>query len=229
MYKYAVAGKCGKYDLVAVNSSALLIYVVVTRLLDPEYFQSYRKNPMDNMRKLFVSGVVLRVSAPVLQTLTSSFSENTVHSLILITSTFHLITFDYNFRGEDEYAGNLWATISLNAAVFIAVLLASRLTDIDMVVSFVIFAAITFAVLPGLGRLIRQRSTHYHMFSTILLWVAATLLLIRLNLTLLVAYEVMIVFLWLLCPWWYLLLTSYKKALRGPWEEAIVTVPHSGS
>jgi hypothetical protein len=97
MYKYAVAGKCGKYDLVAVNSSALLIYVVVTRLLDPEYFQSYRKNPMDNMRKLFVSGVVLRVSAPVLQTLTSSFSENTVHSLILITSTFHLITFDYNF------------------------------------------------------------------------------------------------------------------------------------
>jgi phosphatidylinositol glycan class C protein len=228
VYKYIVAGKITKYQLFMVDLSSLLILLITTRLMDHVYFQVPR-SPVDSARRIFIAGVVLRVSAPILQTLTSSFSSNTVHALALILSTFHLITFDYNLSGNDEYVGNLATTMSLNAAVFTAVLLASRLKDIDLVVAFILLASIIFAILPGFGRFIKMKSAQYHLSLTILLYVLASGMLFHLNSTLFVTYELLIVFLWFLCPWWFQLLTAkYKKSLRGPWEEAIVPVPHNG-
>jgi len=54
----------------------------------------------------------LRAASPVLQTLTSSFSSDTIHALSLSLSTIHLIAFDYQLINEErerERKGNVMA------------------------------------------------------------------------------------------------------------------------
>ncbi len=105
--------------------------------------------------------------------------------------------------------------------MFTAVLLASRLHKIELVTAFVSLALISFSFLPRTLRLIKQISLRLHLVVTILMWFTAASLLYHLEKTLHIIYEILIAFVWIVCPLWLSLLSKQsKKKLRGPWDIA---------
>ena len=116
-------------------------------------------------------------------------------------------------------------TVSLNAAMFTAVLLASRLRQIEMVTAFIVLAVISFSLFPGTAKLIKRKSMTLHLVLTCSMWFIATVLLVHLHSILLVTYQFIIIFVWGVCPCWlYYLCVNYKKRMRGPWDIAELPV-----
>jgi phosphatidylinositol N-acetylglucosaminyltransferase subunit C len=171
----------------------------------------------ESLHSILLFGICLRIAAPVLATLTSSFSDDTIHALAIGFCGLHLIFHDYSLScHESDYF-----PISLNAAMFTAVLLASRLDEIQMVFGFVLFAVICFSLFPLTARKVRHQSAYLHVLVTLVEWCLATLTLWRLDITLFAIYEGFIVLLLLICPLWMAhMQTHYKRPLRGPWDIA---------
>lgn len=165
--------------------------------------------------------VCLRIAAPALQTLTAPYSDDTIYALVITCSTIHLVFHDYSYLTErhESFAD----IISLSAALLTSVLLASRLHRIETVTAFFLLAVISFSLFPGTTKLIRRESLRLHIGLTIMLYVAATLLLRYVDSTLLIAYQLLVVIISFVCPLWMTwMLRSHKKPLRGPWDIAEV-------
>jgi phosphatidylinositol N-acetylglucosaminyltransferase subunit C len=207
-----------------------------------------------SFKSLILFLICLRIIAPILQTLTSSYSDDTIHALVIIFSTLHLVSHDYAYvnNTKDIFAGRqqrewVWegqkivdsfqcfvsdlsvclslslssGNLSLNAAMFTAVLLASRLQKIELVTAFISLAIISFSFLPRTLKLIKRQSLRLHLLVTVLMWGTASILLSHLDRTLHVIYQISIGFVWIVCPLWLSLLSqTNKKRLRGPWDIA---------
>jgi phosphatidylinositol glycan class C protein len=158
------------------------------------------------------------VAAPALQTLTSSFSEDTVHALTIAFSVLHLVSYDYKTLEDSSDAST--GTLSLNASMFTAVLLASRLNNIEMVFAFMLLAVILFSFLPSISRAILQRSVGLHLVFTLFVSLFACALLYYLDFTLFIIYELWVIFISTVCPLWLMKMQIFKKALKGPWDIA---------
>ena len=175
-----------------------------------------RESILQSLHYFFLFGAFLRISAPVLQTLTSSFSKDTIHALAITFSVLHLTFHDYAFINFESV--HKLGTLSLNAAMFTAVLLASQLDNIEMVVAFVLLAVICFSFFPEIARLIKSRSLTLHLVITGSQWALASSLLFFVDKTHFIVYEFIVLFVWLVCPMWLLKMQRYKKGLRGPWD-----------
>ena len=114
--------------------------------------------------------------------------------------------------------------LSLNAALFTALVLASRLQNVIIVALFCLLAVQMFFLLPDLTLMIQRISSAYYLVLTFLLWgIASTLLYQFHKITLFAVYQSIIVFLWFLCSLWLVYMQrNYRRHLRGPWEEAKV-------
>jgi phosphatidylinositol N-acetylglucosaminyltransferase subunit C len=188
-----------------------------------------------SLKSLVLFLICLRIIAPILQTLTSSYSDDTIDALVLIFSTIHLVFHDYAYvnNTKENFSGNsapspllltslsLSGNVSLNAAMFTAVLLASRLHKIELVTAFIALAIISFSFLPRIFKIMKRHSITLHLSITLLLWLAASLLLASFDNTLLVIYQLILGFVWIVCPAWLAFLSqTSKKRLRGPWDIA---------
>jgi phosphatidylinositol N-acetylglucosaminyltransferase subunit C len=60
-----------------------------------------------SFKSLILFLICLRIIAPILQTLTSSYSDDTIHALVIIFSTLHLVSHDYAYvnNTKDIFAG----------------------------------------------------------------------------------------------------------------------------
>ena len=165
-------------------------------------------------------GMLLRIAAPILRTLTLSISGDTVHALGITFATIHLVFHDYAYINghTDKFAG----TISVNAAMFTAIILASRLDNIELVVAFLLLAVMCFSWYPAIARFIKNKSLSLYILLTALQWCAASVLLYFLDSALFVAYEVGMLCLWLVGPYMYFHMQAYKKSMHGPWDIAEV-------
>lgn len=186
------------------------------------------------LRNLFIFCVCLRASAPVLQTLTSSISDDTIYALVLFLSTIHIVFYDYSLPSEnnsEEISISLFSSVnssvaskgilSLNAAMFNAIVLASRLKSIQTVVYFCYLAVIFFYVFPDINKMVRYKSVNIHLLMTIFTYVITSTLLCHFDtLTIFIVYQVSIVFLWFFATLWLYHSQSSKMSLRGPWDEA---------
>lgn len=201
----------------------LILFLINGLLLTGVYLVSIllHKNIIFSLKSLILFLICLRIIAPILQTLTSSYSDDTINALVLIFSTIHLVFHDYAYVNniKDIFSGN----VSLNAAMFTAVLLASRLHKIELVTAFISLAIISFSFLPTTLKLIKQYSLLFHIIITIIMWLIASILLYSLKRTplLLVIYQLIIGFVWIICPLWLSLLSrTHKRKLKGPWDIA---------
>jgi len=115
-------------------------------------------------------------------------------------------------------------TFSLNAALFAAVLLASRLESNEQVFGFVFLAIELFAFFPLARHLARRRSTTLHLLVALGLVVAATSALAAApeHRPLLVMYLMAVMFVSLVCPVWLQHIHKYKFTIQGPWDVASV-------
>lgn len=125
---------------------AVLVYVV-HRLADPSSSRNIISSSLKTIAILF--GILLGLS-PVLRTLTTSISNDTIWALSVFLLLFHLLFHDYS-GGSLRFS----APASLNAAIFTTVLLSSRL-ETDLHVFAITFLAIElFVFSPLIGHFIR--------------------------------------------------------------------------
>lgn len=158
--------------------------------------------------------ICLRLAAPILQTLTSSFSDDTIHALAIVFSTLHLVFYDYEFVDNLD-GGGVSGTLSLNAAMFTAVLLASRLNNLEVVLGFILLAVIVFTIFPIVIRSVKARDASLYFTATVFMSLLAFVMLWRLDVTLFAIYFIVLVFIWIVCPFWLMRMQIYKKTVNA--------------
>lgn len=185
------------------------------------YFDGGNLKIISTLQNTLLFGIYLRVAAPILHTLTHSFSGDTIHALAITFSTIHLVSYDYNLKGKNDQKENRSAGIlSLNAAMFTAIILASRLKNIETVASFLLLAILLFVLFPEVGRKIKSYSINLHLILTFSKWLIASVLLYFLDKTLFYVYQILMCILCFVGPLLFVNMLSYKKAFRGPWDIA---------
>ena len=218
IYKYILADNSIFYKIGWLDGALLIVGSALQLSLEPEKFKLF-----DALQTSLVFLVYLRIAAPILRTLTSAISEDTIHALAISLSTVHLVFHDYTYISSrtEVFSG----TLSLNAAMFTSIILASRLdSSMEVVVVFLLLAVIFFILFPNFARIVKKASISCHLLLTFSQWLLATYLLYNLhdNKTLLVVYEVLLLLLWLVGPYLYFRVQVYKKSMSGPWDIAVV-------
>lgn len=195
----------------------------------------------DLTRAFLVFGTVYIVS-PLLRTLTRAWSEDTIIAIAVTMLIIHLALHDYTFiykskssleqwhqlRGDLGRITRAWKkvdnSVALNAIIFSAIVLASRLSNSESVFGFIFFSVTAFAFLPFVLKCLNLMFPNVFLFvlcpfgvlwTTLMLqiYVGALPMAIFISIVLTVAF---------VCP--YLLIRSLplKKAIKGPWDIAHV-------
>jgi phosphatidylinositol N-acetylglucosaminyltransferase subunit C len=173
----------------------------------------------DVLRSCFIMGSLLRIFAPLLQSLTAPYSQDTIHALTIFFSALHLVFFDYSFiRGErDTYSG----VLSLNASMVTAIMLVSRFYDILTVCAFMLLAVLLFVFSPWTFRLVRGLSIFGDLIITCILCILGGIVLwFPEEQVLLIIYICILLFVWAICPLWLTSMHKYKKVkalYQGNW------------
>ncbi|CAB9527764.1 phosphatidylinositol glycan anchor biosynthesis, class C [Seminavis robusta] len=244
----------------------ILIAIFTNSRAAPPPPQTRKAKVLQRLVDAIFSALFLRIQASVLQTLTASFSTDTVERLTVAGMVIHLVTCDYayangivnpininttadattvsssvssNKNNDDKLATQnknkddntpsnnkrptfQGGTVSLNAAFFSTILLASRLSSNAQVYVFVSLAIILFAFFPAARHAISQHPHGgiIHSVTTLLL-ALSTACLLQDKWECLVFAMVLFIICGIapLCKLW---LQQYKQAIRGPWE--VVTV-----
>ena len=171
-------------------------------------------------RTVLLSGCLMGLS-PVLKTLTSTYSTDTVWALTISLCILHVVFHDYSYMirvrpaSPQRYQGHL----SLNAAIFASVVLASQFALTMQVFAFELFAFELFAGFPILARQLRRRSLQAYKWLTVCMVVAIAWFLAQLGTPIITyAYVVGIVFISFVGPFFLKLVQRYKNEIRGPWD-----------
>eukprot|EP01038_Epipyxis_sp_PR26KG_P005544 gene5544-7663_t len=194
----------------------LLVGYAIHRVLSVEN----KLTLVETLQSLTLFGICLRIAAPILRTLTSTYSSDTIHALAIFFTTLHLVFYDYAHIHSDE--SSYFGSTSLNAAMVVAIILASRLQNVEQVVALILFAVLSFSLFPSTSRLIKKRSINLHFYFALFQWIVASILLWFLDKTLFAVYEMFMLFLWLVAPYWFRAMLVNKKSYRGPWDVAEV-------
>ena len=195
----------------------------------------------DLNRAFLVFGTVYIVS-PLLRTLTRAWSEDTIIAIAVTMLIIHLALHDYTFiyrskssleqwhqlRGDLGRITRVWkrvdTSVALNAIIFSAIVLASRLNSSESVFGFIFFSVTAFAFLPFVFKCFNLMFPNLFLFFICPLGVLCTTLMLQiyvgaLPMAIFISIVLVVAF---VCP--YLLIRSLppKKAIKGPWDIAHV-------
>lgn len=151
--------------------------------------------------------------SPVLYQLTDTISTDTIHTMAVLGLLLHLLTHNYGLNSPV-----VSASISLNAAVFSAVCLASRFSSHYSAFSLLCLSTTCFLLLP-----LSRPSLPPSFSSSLLLGLSSLLLVSSLSTTAALLSACLLLSVQLACPLLFYRLQQYKSTIHGPWDEA---VPH---
>ncbi|KAG6623683.1 putative phosphatidylinositol N-acetylglucosaminyltransferase subunit C [Phytophthora cinnamomi] len=173
---------------------------------------------LDTLSSCLLFCATLSLLSPVLRTLTRSYADDTIWALATFLGLLHLITHDYNYVNSG--IGRFSGTISLNAAIFTAVLLGSRLQSNEHVFAFVLLAIEIFAMFPIFQREVKRRSERLHLMTAAALFALSSALTWQLSALLSALAGAFVLFLALVCPLWFMHVQESKNEILGPWDIA---------
>lgn len=154
---------------------------------------------------------------PLMHTLTTSISTDTIFSTTFIMMVLHLIFADY---GLDAFMVS--KAISLNAAIFATICLSSRLASTFHSFVLLTVAIEAFVLLPiFLAKVLQSRWLHVP-FVVVCVGGIASLLYSYTIMPLLFTYLGLVGFVNVICPVIFVRQQKHKDNKHGPWEEAIV-------
>ena len=185
-----------------------------------------RPNPTDpesayeSLRTFALFGGVLSALSPLLQSLTQSFASDTLFALVTVFAAVHLFSHDYDFINKPGARFN--GTLSLNSAIFLSVLLASRLQSSDQAFALVFFGIEVFAFLVHIQRRVRLRAFRAFVAASGLLFFLLCFLLRRVSVAAVVTYATVIFIVTVIAPFMILRVRGYKWQISGPWDIARV-------
>lgn len=171
------------------------------------------------LRPFFLFMVMLYTLSPVLRTLTRSIDNDTVAFMTIAFLSVHLLCHDYRWvNGRGVAFG---ASVSLNAAMFVSVLLASR-SPSNLHVYLLMCAAVeVFALAPRVYRQVKQLSEKAHGVVTLFLIAIALALSHHINPVLAFVLGSSVVFINCISPLTFIYIQRYKNKINGPWDEAV--------
>ncbi|CEG44691.1 phosphatidylinositol n-acetylglucosaminyltransferase subunit [Plasmopara halstedii] len=172
----------------------------------------------DTINACLLFCATLSLLSPVLRTLTKSYADDTIWVLATFLGMLHLLTHDYNYVNSG--IGRFSGTISLNAAIFTAVLLGSRLQSNEHVFAFVLLAIEVFAIFPIFQREVKRYSERLHLITTAMILFLALTLTWQISGLLSVLTGAFVIFLAFVCPLWFMHVQESKSEILGPWDIA---------
>ncbi|KAJ3310017.1 hypothetical protein HDV04_005457 [Boothiomyces sp. JEL0838] len=157
---------------------------------------------------LFLTVIIFII--PLMKNLTVDISTDTIWAMTLFMFIVNLLFHDYSLNGKFE-------PMSINAAMFVNVLLSSRLPDNYKVLLLLLCGISLFALFPIFIRAITKRYPKIELPLTILVCFCSLIL----NETW--GYIVVVyIFITFVCPWLFVEIQKYKNEIRGPWDEAVI-------
>ena len=166
-------------------------------------------------RTIVLFGGFLFGLSPIIQTLTRTISDDTIYAMASICLFINFSLHDYSSHGD-----YMSKCVSLNAAIFAAVCLASRLTDLNSVIGTIILAILTYGIIPPLRKKITD--TFLMPFCTVFT-VGCTMFISFIFLpVIIVPLIVSTITCLLIGPAFYVYLQLQKDNIYGPWDEAVL-------
>lgn len=151
--------------------------------------------------------------SPVLKTLTESVSTDTVYAMSAVMLLAHLVSFPY---ARPCPPGSL----SLNAALFSSVCLASRLPGALHTFAMLTCALLVFALWPCLLQRLRDHAPRHFPAACVGVCVGGVAGLASRSVGGAVILSLALVSVTLLCPLLLIWLQRHKDNIQGPWDEA---------
>lgn len=214
----------------------LIFYFLYTDILRPEtlmaqstgatlvcyVYSIFRNRPalrsiLDNSKTVLGVLVFGFLFTPLMHTLTTSISTDTIFSATFIMMVMHLIFADY---GLDAFVVS--KAISLNAAIFATICLSSRLATTFHSFVLLTVAIEAFVLLPVFLR--TSLNSKWLSVPFVCCCIASSaFLLYRFTIPpLLLTYLGLVGFVNVVCPVIFVKQQKHKDNKHGPWEEAIV-------
>lgn len=172
--------------------------------------ENRRRHISDNIQTVLavlVSGYIL---APMMHTLTDSISTDTIFTLTLCVLLVHLVFFDY---GLPAFVAS--KAISLNAALFASICLASRLPTAFDAFALLCVAAEFFVLFPRLVQAFWRPAWMVPM-AGLCVWSLID------QPSVLGLYSVGCALVNGVCPVVFVYMQQFKQTKHGPWDEAII-------
>lgn len=160
--------------------------------------------------------------SPLLQTLTRSVSSDSIVALVCGLLVMHLYLHDYSFM--DQLTDTLTGSMSLTAATFASVLVASQLKTQLQVFAQVLFSLELYLLFPHARRHIKLWSATANQALTIFMHTSVLLLLFVMSLSVATLYAGLLAFVTFFCPLCLMRVQKCKAQITGPWDEAVPCV-----
>ncbi|KAI9268439.1 phosphatidylinositol N-acetylglucosaminyltransferase subunit C [Helicostylum pulchrum] len=168
-------------------------------------------------KSAFFFFITLLGLSPILKTLTSQTSDDTIWALTVCCFLANVLFHDYTTQANSI---KIPGSLSTNAAIFASVLLASRLdTNID-VFGLLSFAVEWFSLFPIFRRHLRVLSVKIQIGVTIAMVLTCVVLFAHISKAVVFIYILGFCFLTFICPYWLIFIQKYKNEIHGPWDEA---------
>lgn len=199
----------------ASSSSSLSSAATATVSTNSSHLIEIIQDDIKTVACILVFGFIL---SPMLHTLTKSISTDTIYTITFFVFLLHIMCYDYGMP-----AALVSRAISLNAAIFGTICLASRLeTSLDAFVLLIVSFTL-FAVYPHVIRLLESNECLYLRLTPVILFVlAAGIGLFLISPILFSINLMMIIFCSLIYPFIFCYAQKFKNNIHGPWDEAIV-------
>ncbi|XP_073843728.1 phosphatidylinositol glycan anchor biosynthesis class C isoform X2 [Musca autumnalis] len=149
--------------------------------------------------------------APVLHTLTDAISTDTIFSMTFVVFLFNVIFCDYGLS-----VAMVSKAISVNAAIFGSICLASRLSTSYHAFVLLVEAAIFFVLYPIVT------ADYWRCYFLLPIFAACSYCLWIISVNVLWIYVAITVFVNFICPCIFVIQQRHKHNIHGPWDEAIV-------
>ena len=199
-----------------VKPSNVTLVTLVVSLIGYLLIVSRNKTKIiDNLHQAIKTSTLFIVTgyalSPVLYTLTDTISTDSIHSMAASSFLLHLLTADYGISAPVVS----WQ-LSLNAAVFSSVCLASRFQDHQSAFALLSVSVFCFLLIP---------LSRHHIMSSSLAWsviTSTTCLVLQsmISRSHTILATVSLVSVQVLCPTLFYYLQSDKLTIHGPWDEA---------
>lgn len=165
-----------------------------------------------DLRTVLTFIVFGQLFSPVLHTLTDTISTDTIYTTSFFMMLVHLIFFDYGVS-----AAIVSNSLSLSAAVFASICLASRLSSAHEAFILMTVATEAFVLFPLLRNEIQKP-----ILLTSLLLILDTYFLYQIGSLAIILFMVTVILVTLICPLLFVRYQKYKDNIYGPWDEAVV-------
>lgn len=218
VFIYMDEHKLSPLILYAVSSILTLVgYIIKEMITSDQEENSNKRTRLDDVKTAAMFVGFSLILCPVLVSLTQTISTDTIYCMSTVMLLSNLLFHDYG-----PHTAVVSSPLSLNAAIFAAVCLASRLQSPLHAFSIVTFALDIFALWPGLRIELKKKGPIYQNMMSLIVGVIASGALLSVSVIGAAIFICIHLFINFVCPAWLCRLQPYKDNIYGPWDEAVI-------